>query len=121
MGREGVLRESVRVVLPLLMVFGKVGLLVVVFVDAPAAYGCGSDFYRGSRAASGAPSGCRESLLQNNFNVTPTLQLHQFRHTPLSFQGSWWYNIRRYQAQSSPSRRNGPRKSRQEYRHGFVL
>ena len=109
MGRVGVLRESVRVVLPFLIVFGKVGLLVVVFVNAPAAYGCGSDFHRG------APSGCRESLPQNNFNVTPTLQLHQFRHTPLSFQGSWWYNIRRYQAQSSPSRRNGPRKSRQEY------
>ena len=36
MGRVGVLLESVRVVLPLLMVFGKVGLLVVVFVDAPA-------------------------------------------------------------------------------------
>ena len=49
MGRVGVLLESVRVVLPLLVVFGKVGLLVVVFVDAPAAYGCGCDFHRGSR------------------------------------------------------------------------
>ena len=72
MGRVGVLLESVRVVLPLLMVFGKVGLLVVVFVDAPAAYGCGSDFHRGSRAARGVPCGCRESLPGSNFNVTPS-------------------------------------------------
>ena len=53
MGRVGVLLESVRVVLPLLMVFGKVGLLVVVFVDAPAANDCDSDFDRDSRAAYG--------------------------------------------------------------------
>ena len=49
MGIVGVLLKSSRVVL-FLRVFWKVSDS---FVDAPTAYGCGSDFDRGSRAACG--------------------------------------------------------------------
>ena len=68
-----------------LMVFGKVMPLVIVFlmlllrmvvvvtfiVEAELLV-VGND--------SAAPSGCRESLPENNFNVTPTKQLHHFQN-----------------------------------------
>ena len=123
----------------LLMVFGRVGLLVIVLLMllllmvvvvtlavTVELLVVGDD--------SIAPSGGRESPPENKFKNTylgaTSVSRHHmhsfllglndtwlsyFRHTSFSFQGSWWHNIRRHQAQSSPSRRNGPHKSRKEH------